>query len=128
MSSSAGSAPEIPPRAELMERIREKIRKQDQVLWPTVSEKIQAVKAAKRVEAIKNPDHEHRTVFHLDLDHVLLTGVPVDSGRVTEPSPGWTVTVKGCDRGGHPLIVFVHLGSDVREPLQVTDFIIAPKE
>jgi hypothetical protein len=115
----------VPSRALLLEKVKDKVRKHDQVLWPTVSEKIQAVKADKRVKAIQNPDQEHRTVFHLDLDRALLNGLVVDLGQATEPQAGWTITVKGCDCSGYPLIVVVHLCLEEREPLQITDFLIA---
>jgi hypothetical protein len=128
MSSSASSAVGIPSRADNLEKIQGKVKKHDQVLWPTVSEKIQEVKAAKRVAATQNPDLEYRTVFHLDLDRALLNGLVVDMAQVAEPSAGWSVTVKGCDCGGFPLIIYVHLGLDTNEPLQIADFIIAPTE
>jgi hypothetical protein len=119
-----GQSPEVPSRAQLLEKIRDKVKNHDQILWPTVSEKIQEVKIAKRAAAIRNPNEEHRTVFHLDLDTALLEGRVVDSGPATAPQPGWVATVKGCDRSGYPLTVFVHISLEDGMPLQITDFCI----
>jgi len=96
------SSQELPSRAQVHEKIRDKIRKNDHILWPTVSEKIQEVKAAKRVAALKNPEVEHRTVFHLDLVRALLGGAVVDVGPATQPQPGWVATVRGLDCSGIP--------------------------
>ena len=119
------SSQELPSRAQVHEKIRDKIRKNDHILWPTVSEKIQEVKAAKRVAALKNPEVEHRTVFHLDLVRALLGGAVVDVGPATQPQPGWVATVRGLDCSGYPLVVFVHVCIEEAEPLQITDFCIA---
>jgi hypothetical protein len=115
---------EVLSRAQIFEKIKDKIRNHDHVLWPTVSEKIQELKTAKRAAANRNPNQEYRTVFHLDLTTVLLDGSIVDSGPAVEPQPGSVATVKGADRNGFPLTVFVHLCLEDGEPLQITGFCI----
>jgi hypothetical protein len=116
-------AVEVSSRAQLLEKVRERVRKHNQILWPTVSEKIQYLKAKKSVEANKNPDHEYRTVFHLDLDRANLNGVIEDSAQVTEPEAGWAGTIKGMDCDGASLCVMVFLSLEESQPLQITDFV-----
>ena len=110
-------------RAHLLEKVRERVRKHNQVLWPDVSEKIQFLKAKKRVEANKDPDREYRTVFHLDLDRAILNGVMKDHAQVTEPEPGWSGTVKGVDCDGASLCVMFFLSLEESQPLQITNFV-----
>ena len=113
----------VTSRAHLLERVRERVRKHNQILWPTVSEKIQFLKARKRVEANKDPDREYRTVFHLDLDRAILNGVIEDSAQVTEPEAGWTGTIKGTDCDGASLCVMIFISLEESQPLQITDFV-----
>ena len=117
----------VPSNAELMQRIKQKLSSHDQVIWPSVAEKIEKLKALKNERARKNPEQEYRTVFHIDLQRALISGTIVDVGTATHPEDGWTVTVKGFDSNEEELLVMVHCcGLDSR-PLHITDFAI-PQE
>jgi hypothetical protein len=115
----------VPSRAELLERIKSKLKNHQQVLWPAVSEQIQFLKALKTKRARIDPDQEYRTVFHLDLDRALMRGLVVKVDAVAEPEAGWAVTVKGCDCSGGPLIVMVHLCLEEEAPLYITNFLVS---
>jgi hypothetical protein len=113
-----------PSRAELLERVKSKLKNHDQVLWPAVSEKIQFLKALKIERARRDPDQEYLTVSHLDIDRALTNGAVVDVGQMAEPEPGWAVTIKGCACGGHVLTVMVYLCLENEAPLYITDFVL----
>jgi hypothetical protein len=114
-----------PSRADLLERIKSKLRNHQQVLWPAVSEQIQYLKALKTERARRDPDQEYRTVFHLDIDRALTKGLVVKVDQVAEPEPGWAVTVKGCDCAGGPLVVMVQLCLEEDAPLYITNFVVS---
>lgn len=114
----------VPSPAELLERIKMKLKNHEQVLWPTVSEKIQQLKAMKASKARENPSQEYRTVFHADLHRALMTGLVTDVAAAVKPEAGWTVTIKGMDSDGQELIVMVHCCLDDCRPLHITDFAI----
>jgi hypothetical protein len=116
-----------PSNAELMQRIKQKLANHEQVIWPSVTEKIEKLKALKNEKARQNPDREYRTVFHIDLHRALVSGTIVDVGQATHPEDGWTVTVKGFDSNEEELIVMVHCCGIDSRPLHITDFTI-PQE
>lgn len=124
MSSSAV----VPSKAQLLEKIKAKLKNHDQVLWPAVSEKIQFHKARKLRAARTDPTQEYRTVFHVDLHRALMTGSVTDVGQAIAPIPGWAVTVLGLDSGGEPLVVMVHVCLEDCKPLCITDFTIPQKK
>ncbi len=120
--SSSPSPRGNPSPAELLQRIRNKVSAV--VLWPTVTERIEALKQAKKVKAQTSWDQEYRTVFHLDLIKAILNGAVVDSCPLTDPVGSWVVTIEGIDTVGDPLTVMVQLSKSASEPLQITEFSI----
>lgn len=93
----------VPSPAELLERIKSKLKNHQQVLWPAVSEQIQFLKALKTERARKDPDQEYRTVFHLDIDRALMKGLVVDVMQVAEARSGLGCNCQGLRlRGRSP--------------------------
>ena len=88
----------LPSRAELLELIRTKLSRA--VLWQTVTERIGALKDAKRAGAALNPDREYRTVFHGDLECAILNGAIVEDCQAVYSPNWWSCTIRGIDRSG----------------------------
>jgi len=108
--------------AKLLELIRSKLSRV--VLNNVVREKIDSLKNKKIARGQLEPDTEHRTIFHGDLEHAIRVGSIVDHCQVTYALDWWTCTVRGIDRGGEQLVVVVEISESPAEPLVITDFSI----
>ena len=118
-----------PSRAELMERVRLKVKGKSVVLYPAVSEHIERLKDMKRLLSQKRPDEDFVTITHTDLINALRTGVAVHTEQCTDGS-GWTVIVNGTSMEGVLLTMSVLLPSNNSDdsPLAIMSFDLPPSE
>lgn len=118
-----------PSRAELMERVRLKVKGKPVVLYPAVSEHIEHLKDMKRLLSQKRPDEDFVTITHTDLINALRTGVAVHTEERTDGS-GWTVVVNGTSMEGVLLTISVLLPSNDSDdsPLAIMSFDLPPAE
>jgi hypothetical protein len=110
-----------PSPAELIERIRHKVRQNFVLLHPDVSEQIEHLKDAKRWKARQSPDDDHNTIVHLDLKQALLDGLAVHTEKLVN-APRWSIVVNGKAMDGRKLSVSVYLMEADADPLLVVSF------
>lgn len=117
-----------PSRAELMERVRAKIKQNCFVLHPDVSDYIARLRDLKRLLSQKQPDGSHVTITTIDLTNALCTGVARDIQECVDCS-GWMVVVNGTSMDGVLLTVSVYLPPNDADdsPLVIMSFDLLPE-
>jgi hypothetical protein len=112
--------------AEVLEKVRLKVRNGMYVFGPQVLTAIENLKKLKRLKAVENPDREYRTVIDIDIADCILCGVGTEITPLTT-EPQWAVTIKSVNSEGYPLVVHVYLNYDEREPLLISSFVPCEK-
>lgn len=111
----------VPSTAELIQLVRQKIMEDNRILWPTVSERIEALRRLKHENAKSAPFREHKTILDADICSVCLGGKVTDMHSLQN---GWRLSIKGADVDGDELVVMVKLPKADADPLEIEDFVI----
>jgi hypothetical protein len=112
--------------AEVIERVRVKIKCGEYFFDPQVSANIELLRKAKKRQAAQAPDRDYRTTIDLDLLDAILTGTATEIAPLTT-EPYWSLAVKGMDNDGFPLVVNVYLHYEESEPLYIWSFVHCEK-
>ncbi len=107
--------------ADILERVA-KLTREHAVMLPSVAQQIERLLALRK---LGDPDKEHRTITHLDLQHALTHS----SAKITDlgqENDAYNVTIKSLDRAGWLLTVAVTVPVKADEPLVIVGF--APLE
>ena len=108
--------------AEVLERVRVKVRCGGYFFGPQVGVSIEGLKRAKRRGASGNPDNVYPTVCDNDLLDVILAGTCTECSPLTT-EPKWAIVINGVDNDGSRWNVNVYLNYDENEPLDIWSFV-----
>lgn len=119
-----------PSRAELLVMMRNRMKKVGCQWWPDVKEQIVMLRQMKRKNfKTRGPEkgtHEDPTIDYLDICNAIMddNSIIPGEGSIAYETLSWSFPIRGIDRLGNPITVFLRLSRREDVPLEITKFLL----
>ena len=117
-----------PSRAELLVMMRNRMKNVGFQWWPEVREQIVNLRQMKRKNfKTRGPEkgsHEDPTIDYLDICNAIMDDNSIIPGDIAYEPLSWSFPIRGIDRLGNPITVFLRLSRKEDVPLEITKFLL----